>query len=99
MPTARARSQYVTVEVEVDLADYLNNASDEELHSLGLHSEENCDGDHDAEAAEALYAAINALHQQAHTDQPLFADACLREPCRSLPLRQHPGLSATPGTY
>lgn len=99
MPTARARSRYVTVEVEVDIADYLGEASDEELHDLDLHRESNCDGDYDSEATETLYTAINALHQQAHTDQPLFADACLREPCRSLPLRQHPGLSATPGTY
>jgi hypothetical protein len=101
---ARARSiarasRYVTVEVEVDIAAYLSETTDEELHDLDLHRESNCDAEQDEQAAEALYAAINALHQQAHTDQPLFADACLREPCRSLPLRQHPGLSATPGTY
>lgn len=97
MTITRRHSQYVTVEVEVDIADYLREASTDDLRELGLHVIDGCDLEEGAN--EQMYAAINALHQQAHPDQPLFADACLREPCRSLPLRQHPHLSASPSPY
>ncbi|MEU0667154.1 hypothetical protein ABZ508_02745 [Streptomyces lavendulocolor] len=93
MPKTR-RSQYVTatVEVEVDIAEYLEESEDSELAELGLHRADTCAGDPDGNADD-LYRALNALHQQAHADQPLFVDTCLREPCRSLSLRKLPGLS------
>lgn len=86
--------QYITteVEVEVDITDYLAEATDDELNDLNLHRDTICGGDPDSSISE-LYRAIDALHQQAHTDQPVFADTCLREPCRSLSARTHPGLS------
>lgn len=91
---ARA-SQYITttVDVEVNIADYLAEAEDDELDDLGLHREDSCPGGPDGAPGE-LYSALEALHQQAHPDQPLFVDACLREPCRSLSARRHPGLAA-----
>lgn len=92
MKTRRA-SRYVTVttDVEVDIADYLAESEDDELKELGLHRADSCAGDPHG-AADALHTALTALHQQAHPDQPLFVDACLREPCRSLPIRQFPQL-------
>ncbi|MFC9700881.1 hypothetical protein ACFTWD_09340 [Streptomyces sp. NPDC056943] len=93
MKTRRA-SQYVTttVEVEVDIAEYLEESEDSELSELGLHRDTTCAGDPDGNADE-LVSALSALHQQAHPDQPLFVDTCLREPCRSLSLQRFPGLS------
>lgn len=92
MKTRRA-SQWVTVttEVEVDVADYLSEAEDDELKELGLHRADSCAGDPDGAAGE-LHGVLNALHQQAHPDQPLFVDMCLREPCRSLSVRKFPQL-------
>lgn len=92
MRTRRA-SQYVTVttEVEVDIAEYLGEAEDGELEELGLHRAVVCAGDPRG-AADELHSALNALHQQAHPDQPLFLDVCLREPCRSLSIRKFPSL-------
>ncbi|MFR0351825.1 hypothetical protein [Streptomyces sediminimaris] len=96
MKTHRA-SRYVTVatEVEVDiadyLADYLAESEDDELDDLGLHRADSCKGDPHG-AADELHSALNALHQQAHQDQPLFLDMCLREPCRSLSLQKFPQL-------
>lgn len=92
MRTRRA-SQYVTVttDVEVDIADYLAEAEDDELGELGLHRADSCSGDPNG-AADELHSALAALHQQAHPDQPLFVDTCLREPCRSLSLQKFPDL-------
>jgi hypothetical protein len=84
-------SRYITTEVEVDIADYLTEVDDEELAELGLRRTDPL-----AVANEDfsdLYSALDALHQQAHPDQPLFIDTCLREPCRSLSLRKFPALS------
>lgn len=92
MKTRRA-SRYVTVhtDVEVDIGDYLAESDDDELSELGLHRADSCAGDPHGAAGE-LHATLNALHQQAHPDQPLFIDMCLREPCRSLSVRQYPQL-------
>lgn len=89
----RSASRYVTVttDVEVDIADYLTESDDAELSDLGLHREDSCAGDPNG-AANELHSALNALHQQAHPDQPLFVDMCLREPCRSLSLQKFPQL-------
>lgn len=89
----RTASRYVTVttDVEVDIADYLSESDDAELRDLGLHREDSCNGDPNG-AANELHAALNALHQQAHPDQPLFVDMCLREPCRSLSVQKFPQL-------
>lgn len=84
-------SQFVTV--EVDIADYIADASDEDLAELGLHDAESCTTGASWSAGRDLYGALSALHQQAHPDQPVFVDTCLREPCRSLSLRDLPGLS------
>ncbi|WP_354596815.1 hypothetical protein R1Y80_09710 [Streptomyces sp. JL1001] len=86
-------SRYVTtnVEVEVDIAEYLEESEDSELSELGLHRADSCAGDPDG-GADDLYRALNALHQQAHPDQPLFVDTCLREPCRSLSVQKFPNL-------
>lgn len=86
------QSHYITAEVEFDIGDWLSDVTDEELHDLDLHRDSNCAME-PADASQ-LYAAINALHQQAHPDQPVFADTCLREPCRFLSLRQHSHLSS-----
>lgn len=88
MKTRRA-SRYVTVttDVEVDIADYLTDVTTEELGEYGLHRADSCAGDPHGAAGE-LHSALNALHQQAHPDQPLFADMCLREPCRSLSVQK-----------
>jgi hypothetical protein len=95
MKTRRA-SRYVTVttDVEVDIGDYLADSDDDELGDLGLHRADSCAGDPHGAAGE-LHNALNALHQQAHPDQPLFADMCLREPCRSLSVRAYPELGGT----
>ncbi|GHI91310.1 hypothetical protein [Streptomyces olivaceus] len=85
----RRPSQYVTVDVEVDIADYLAEATDVDLAELDLHRTTSCAGDPDG-GADELYRALTALHQQAHEDQPLFVDCCLREPCRSLSLQKFP---------
>lgn len=89
----RSASRYVTIntDVEVDISDYLTDVDNDELSELGLHRADSCAGDPHG-AADDLHSALNALHQQAHPDQPLFVDTCLREPCRSLPLRQFPNL-------
>jgi hypothetical protein len=89
----RRASRYVTVttDVEVDIADYLAESEDDELSEFGLHRADSCAGDPHG-AADQLHSTLNALHQQAHPDQPLFIDTCLREPCRSLSLRQFPAL-------
>ena len=89
----RRSSRYVTVttDVEIDIADYLTESDNDELSELGLHRADACSGDPHG-AADDLHSALNALHQQAHPDQPLFVDMCLREPCRSIPLRQFPHL-------
>ncbi|MGX1515041.1 hypothetical protein [Streptomyces collinus] len=89
----RRTSRYVTVntEVEVDIADYLTESDDDELSEFGLHRADSCAGDPHGAAGE-LHSVLNALHQQAHTDQPLFIDTCLREPCRSISLRKFPQL-------
>lgn len=94
MKTHRA-SRYVTVttDVEVDIADYLAESDDVELNDLGLHRDDACSGDPHGNANE-LHAVLNALHQQAHPDQPLFVDMCLREPCRSLSIRKFPQLGS-----
>ncbi|GAA4706261.1 hypothetical protein [Streptomyces youssoufiensis] len=80
------RVRYATA--EVDIADYLDAADDDELAKLGLHDANSCP----RESADELHRAITALHQQAHPDQPLFPDTCLREPCRSLSAQRHPDL-------
>jgi hypothetical protein len=92
MKTRRA-SRYVTVstDVEVDIGDYLAESDDDELSDLGLHRADSCAGDPRGAAGE-LHSALNALHQQAHPDQPLFADMCLREPCCSLSVQKFPQL-------
>jgi hypothetical protein len=92
MKTRRA-SRYVTVttDVEVDIADYLTESDNDELSELGLHRADSCAGDPHGAASE-LHSALNALHQQAHPDQSLFVDMCLREPCRSLLLQKFPQL-------
>ncbi|TXS78657.1 hypothetical protein [Streptomyces sp. sk2.1] len=92
-PRKQRVSRYVTttVEVEVDIAEYLDESEDSELSELGLHRADSCAGDPDGSADE-LYQALNALHQQAHPDQPLFVDTCLREPCRGLSARRFPNL-------
>lgn len=87
-------SQVVTVEAEVDLGDFLSEADDEQLLDLGLHRDDNC-GEALADDQDELYVALSALHQQAHTDQPIHIDACLREPCRNISLRTHPQISTT----
>ncbi|MEU3620639.1 hypothetical protein ABZ725_51645 [Streptomyces sp. NPDC006872] len=94
MKTRRA-SRYVTVmtEVEVDIADYLTESEDDELSEFGLHRANSCAGDPHGAAGE-LHTALNALHQQAHEDQLLFIDMCLREPCRSLSLQKFPQLGS-----
>ena len=94
MKTRRA-SRYVTVptEVEVDIAEYLDESEDGELEELGLHRADSCKGDPHG-AADELHSALNALHQQAHPDQPLFIDMCLREPCRSLSIQKFPQLGS-----
>lgn len=93
-PTKHRRvSQYVTatVDVEVDIAEFLTDSEDDQLADLGLHRDDSCPvGSQDRED---LLDALTALHQQAHADQPIFLDACLREPCRSISLRRHPQLS------
>ncbi|MFB7364178.1 hypothetical protein [Streptomyces hydrogenans] len=90
----RRASRYVTttVDVEIDIADYLEESEDAELAELGLHRADTCAGDPNGNADELL-SVLSALHQQAHPDQPLFVDTCLREPCRSLSLQRFPGLS------
>lgn len=82
----RSAHRYVTVNTDVD---------DDELAEFGLHRADSCAGDPHGAAA-SLHSALNALHQQAHPDQPLFVDTCLREPCRSLLLRQFPDLGRAP---
>lgn len=91
--TTRRANRWVTVttDVEVDITDYLTDVTDDELSEYGLHRDDSCAGDPHG-AAEELHSALNALHQQAHPDQPLFVDTCLREPCRSLSLQKFPGL-------
>lgn len=84
-------SRYITTEVEVDIADYLGEVDDEELAELGLRRTDPL-AVADADFTD-LYSALDALHQQAHPDQPLFVDTCLREPCRSLSLRKFPALN------
>lgn len=86
-------SQYVTttVDVEVDIAEFLGESTNDELKELGLHRADACVGATNGGASQ-LHAALEALHQQAHPDQPLFVDTCLREPCRSLSLRAFPQL-------
>lgn len=93
MKTRRRPSCYVTVntDVEVDISDYLAESDDDELSGLGLHRADSCAGDPHGAAGE-LHSALNALHQQAHPDQPLFVDMCLREPCRSLSVQKFPEL-------
>ena len=92
-PKPRRASRYVTttVDVEVDIAEYLEESDNDELSSLGLHRANTCAGDPDGSADE-LYQALNALHQQAHADQPLFVDTYLCEPCRSLSVQKLPNL-------
>ena len=94
MKTRRA-SRYVTVttDVEVDIADYLTESDDAELEELGLHRADSCAGDPHGAAGE-LHTVLTALHQQAHPDQPLFIDMCLREPCRSVSVRKFPLLGS-----
>lgn len=89
MQTRRHNYVTVTTDVEVDIADFLSD--DDELSDLGLHRDEDCGGAPHSAASELL-TALTALHQQAHPDQPLFPDMCLREPCRSLSLRDFPQL-------
>ena len=90
----RLTSTTVTVEAEVEISDVLEELDDDQLKNNGLHRAEQCITDPDALARE-LHGALNALHQQAHNDQPLFLDACLREPCRSLSLRKFPQLGTS----
>lgn len=92
----RPASRYVTVttDVEVDIADYLAESDDAELNDLGLHRDDACAGDPHGNADE-LHSVLNALHQQAHPDQPLFIDMCLREPCRSVSVRKFPQIGGS----
>jgi hypothetical protein len=93
MAKTRRASRFVTVntDVEVDIADYLSESDDDELSDLGLHRADTCSGDPGG-APDELHRTLTALHQQAHPDQPLFVDMCLREPCRSLSLQKFPHL-------
>jgi hypothetical protein len=75
--TRKRHIETVSVEVDVDISDLVEN---------GWHHEDECPGKEPPSGGEVTVGeAVRSLHVQAHPSQHPDPFLCQEEPCRSLP--------------